>query len=229
MINDKYCVVSFAKGHNFERGLHRLEQQCQQLNIPFLGFTEYPTGCPTHQESPFAFKFFCIQDALKKEFKNILWLDTSVIIKRPIDDIFNHIDTKGYFFIYNHDLGSFCHDKALATLNITREESFNIPCMQGTNFGLNFNNKLIEIFFNEMLTLATDGITFPGPHNNINFKASKDKRVKGHRHDQIAMSAIAVKYGLTDWLYTGETPWFTHDRNFVKDVESTVEDNNMSL
>lgn len=228
MISKDYCIVTFAKGHSFIKGLTRLEQQCQELNIPFLGFTEYPEGCPSHQESPFAFKFFCIDKALQQGYSKILWLDSSVFIKRPIDDIFDYIDKKGYFFLYNHDLGSFCHDKALSTLGITREESFRMPCMQGTNFGLNFNNQDVKLFFYKIMELAVDKITFPGPHNNNDFRASKDPRVKGHRHDQTAMSVIALRYGLNEWITTGETPWFIHEREFVKSVESTVEEVNMS-
>jgi len=227
MLKD-YCVVSFGKGYNFVRGLERLQLRCEELNIPFLGFTDYPEKCPTHQESPFAFKFFCISEALKQGYKKILWLDTSVIIKRSIDDIFNHLEMKGYFFLYNHDLGSFCHDKALTTLNITREESFNLPCMQGTNFGLNFNYKCVQQFFTRVMELSLDGITFPGPHNNLKFKASKDIRVKGHRHDQTAMSVVALQNGMMDWITGGEIPWFIHDREYVKSVESTVLDISMA-
>lgn len=226
---NKRCVVTFAKGHNFLRGLERLEDQCKKLDIDFFGFKEYPEGCPTHESSPFAFKFFCIKEAVKLGYSQILWLDTSVIIKGSLNEVFNYIESRGYFFIYNHDVGSFCHDKALKTLNITREESFSIPCMQGTNFGLNFNDAKICSFFNKILDLSLDGITFPGPHNNNNFEASRDMRVKGHRHDQIAMSVIAIKSGLSNWhVNGGETPWFIHDRNYVKDVESTVINIDMS-
>jgi len=222
------CVVSFGVGYNFIKGVDRLRLQCEALGVPFLGFNEYPKGCPTHQESPFAFKYYCIRDALENGYKRILWLDSSVIIKKNLDDAFNRINTDGYFFLYNHDLGSYCHDKALKTLNITREESFTMPCMQGTNFGLNFNYKVIYDFFGDMMQLANDGITFPGPHNNNMLLASKDTRVKGHRHDQTAMSVIAIRYGMNKWIYGGETPWFIHDRLYVKDDNITVDSVDMS-
>ena len=79
-----------------------------------------------------------------------------------------------------------------------------------------------------MLELAVDNITFPGPHNNDNLLASKDRRVKGHRHDQTAMSVIAIRLGMVNWIYGGEGPWFIHDRDFVKSVNSTVEEIDMS-
>ena len=219
-----YCIVSFGKGHNFERGLERLKNRCDELDIPFVGFNNYPDGCPTHQESPFAFKFFCIREVLKQGYKKILWLDTSVIIKGDISDIYDSITKKGYFFIHIHDLGTYCHDKALKTLGITREESFKMNCLQGTNFGLNFEFDCVRKFFHDMMLLAVDGITFPGPHNNNEHKASKDHRVRGHRHDQTAMSVVSIRNGMNHWTMGGEGPWFIHDREFVKSVASTVEE-----
>jgi len=100
MNNDK-CVVSFAKGHNFLKGLTRLNEKCNQLEIPFFGFTEYPEGCPEHKDSPFAFKFFCINEIKNRGFKNIIWLDSSVVIKYNLDDIYSHMERDGYFFIKN--------------------------------------------------------------------------------------------------------------------------------
>lgn len=224
------CITSFAKGHNFERGIKRLEQNIKEkVNIPFIPFQEYPIGCPSHQISPFAFKFFCINECFKQGFKKILWLDSSVIIKSDINDIIQLLETQGYFFIQNsHSVGEYCHDQALITLKITREESFNIPCLQGTNFGLNLNLSVCRDFLNQLLTLSCDGVTFPGPHNNKNKLASIDNRVAGHRHDQTAMSVIALRLNMSHWWRYYEHKWFIHDRDFVKDVISTVEEIDMS-
>ena len=94
------CITSFAKGHNFHRGLLRLEKFTNDIvKVPFVGFTEYPIGCPTHQDSPFAFKFFCIEECRKLGYTSILWLDTSVVIKNNLQEIFDYIQTNGYFFI----------------------------------------------------------------------------------------------------------------------------------
>jgi len=222
------CVVTFGKGHNFIKGVYRLKESCDNLGIAFIGFTEYPEGCPTHEESPFAFKFFCIRECLKKNYKRILWLDSSVVIKKDIRDVFEFIGKEGYFFIKNwHSIGHYCHDKALKTLNLNREESFNIPCLQGTNFGLNFDNETAVKFFNQLLAYSTDGITFPGPYGNKNGEASKDIRVSGHRHDQIPMSITALRLGMNKW-FSDEHQWFIHDRDFVKSVASTVTDKIMS-
>ena len=228
MINN--CIVSFGKGYNFQKGLDRLRINIENLvKIPFISFTEYPIDCPVHEKSPFAFKFFCINECVKKGFKKILWLDSSVIIKNDLSDIFNnYLENQGYFFIKNwHSVGQYCHDKALKTLNITREESFRIPCVQGTNFGLNFNNEKSQIFQKEMLKYAVDNITFPGPYDNKNNMASNDTRVSGHRHDQTAMSVVALRLGMNNWWPFEEHKWFIHDRQFVKDVTSTVIDINM--
>jgi hypothetical protein len=157
-----------------------------------------------------------------------LWLDASVIIKNDLLEIFNILDNQHYFFIQNsHSCGEYCHDKALKTLGITRESSFTIPSIQGTNFGLDFNTDKAKQFLSVMMNYSKDGITFPGPHNNNEHKASKDPRVRGHRHEQTAMSVVALRLGMNKWAQN-EHRWFYHDRGFVKNVASTVEEVNMS-
>ena len=226
----KKCIVSFGKGHNFKKGLERLEKNVKKiLGIPFFAFTEYPEGCPTHEESPFAFKFYCIEECRKNGYDIIFWADSSVIIKNNLQDIFDALQKEGYFFIRNHhSVGDYCHDRALDTLNITREQSFNTPCLQGTQLGLNLNFKRSKDFLDEVIELANDGITFPGPYTNKNNIASVDSRVHGHRHDQVAMSVVALNLKMNNWWPYEEHKWFIHDREYVKDCASTVTDIPMS-
>jgi len=224
-----HCVVTFGKGYNFLRGVERIKLKCNEFNIPFVGFTEYPDGCPLHEDSPYAFKFFCINECIKNGYTNILWLDASVIIKTDLKDVFKFMDDNGYFIIKNwHTVGDYCHDKALKTLNITRDQSFKIPCLQGTNFGLNFKYNFVKEFLNKMLKYSVDGITFPGSFDNKNNEASKHPKVLGHRFDQPAMSVEALRLGMNKWFNTEEHPWFIHDRKYVKDVNSTITDKIMS-
>ena len=159
-------------------------------------------------------------------FDNILWLDSCIVIKNNLQDVFQLMSSNGYFCIKNwHSIGEYCHDKALHTLGITREQSLKLPCIQGTNFGLNFRYAKSRILLDEMIRLSLDGITFPGPYTNENHMASMDNRVAGHRHDQIAMSVVLLKMGMEKWFACGEHPWFIHDRAFVKgNINSTVTD-----
>jgi hypothetical protein len=223
------CIVSFGRGHNFQRGLERLGNNISQtVHVPFIAFTEYPNGCPTHQESPFAFKFYCISECVNRGYTSILWLDSSVVVKNNLSTVFQTIENQKYFFILNsHSCGEYCHDKALKTLNISREDSFKLPSMQGTNFGLNIDSEVCQKFLSIMLGYSNDGVTFTGPHNNQTQKASKDVRVRGHRHEQTAMSIVALRLGMNKW-YINEHDWFYHDRAFVKNVDSTVEEVDMS-
>lgn len=221
-MND-FCVITFGKNYNFLKGVERLKERTAQLNIPFIGYTEYPKGCPEHEKSPYAFKFFCIKEAQKAGYSKILWLDTSVIINTPLNDVFDFIKKEGYFFIKNwHTVGDYCHDKALKTLNITRNQSFHIPCLQGTNFGLNLQQENASKFLDQMISYALDGITFPGPYTNDNNEASYHPKVLGHRHDQIAMSVASLRLNMNKW-FPREDPWFYHDRDYVKNgVKTTV-------
>jgi len=225
----KRCIVSFGKGYNFEKGLDRLQKNIDDIvKVPFVRFTEYPENCPDHKVSPFAFKFYCIKECAKK-YDTILWVDSSVIIKNNLEEIFNTLDNQGYFFIRNHhSVGEYCHDKALDTLKIDRDLSFKIPCVQGTQFGLNFKFENTHKFLDKIIDLANDGITFPGPYTNENNIASIHEHVCGHRHDQTAMSVEALRLDMNQWWQGGESQWFIHDRSYVKDCDSTVVDIRMS-
>lgn len=218
------CITSFAKGYNFNRGLTRLEKMVQTtVKVPFLGFTEYPVNCPTHEEVPYAFKYFCIDECKKMGYDGVLWLDACIIIKNNLTTIFQIMDKYGYFFIKNwHSMGQYTHDKCLQVFNITREDSFFIPCVQGTNFGLNFNFENSCVYHQRMLEYAKEGTTFKGSFDNTKQQCSKDPRVSGHRGDQSAMSIVAQQLAMVNWCATEEHAWFIHDRKFVKDVPTTL-------
>ena len=72
-------------------------------------------------------------------------------------------------------------------------------------FGINADSKNAKDIFTEWNNFANDGKTFKGLSEeydikdsfmNLNNIVSKDKRVKGHRHDQTALSFLAWKYKL---------------------------------
>ena len=230
-MNDDRCVVSFGRGYNFERGLVRLEEGVRKFsNVPFFGYREYPAGCPPHEESPYAFKYFCIKECYDKGFRNIIWCDASVVIQQSLEDLFSIIEIRGYYFVkYGDSMGEWCHDRALTTLGITRDKSMELPMIVATNFGLNLNKSYPKRLLNKMMELAVDGITFPGSYTNAEEMCSKHPRVLGHRHDQTALSVISTRCGMMECDTNESKPWFIHDREYVKDgVECTCKDVDMS-
>ena len=133
----------------------------------------------------------------------MLWLDAGIRIRRSLDPLFESIQRRGYlFFPERHSVGEYCKDDALGPLGITREESFAIPSCWAAVMGLDFESPKAVEFLRQWKERAADGVTFPGPKwsgvNGWPLTASKDPRVKGHRHDQTAASVIAHRLGMNE-------------------------------
>lgn len=158
-------------------------------------YTDWPPGCPPHLERPYAFKAYAINDVLlKHKPRYILWADSSVVAIRNLSPLWELIARQGYWFSdnYTNNCGSWTCDSALEPLGITREESFNIPQIAATSFGLDMESKKGKIFFDEYFRLA-QGNAFCGPWVN---DGNSDPRVVGHRHDQSAASVIVWRNNL---------------------------------
>lgn len=132
---------------------------------------------------------------------------------RSIDPLVDHIANTGYYLCENgYRMGEWCSDAALEMLQLSRDEAFAIPEVSGYCVGLNLRLARCCQLIDEWCALASDGATFPGHHTatggqgrNQGF-VSRDPRVKGHRHDQTALSAITWRLGMREHI---ERPRFT--------------------
>ncbi len=193
----RHCIVNVAVGEGHVRGQERLRASLTYWYYQgdFLAWTDtYPPGSPTHQQTPYAFKFYAIQEALKRGYDTVLWLDASFWFVAEPMKIMNVIDERGYaLWLCGFAVGQWTKDGALAPMRIGREESFEIPLVMGGAIGISANSCAAMRFQNRLLAYAGDGITFPGPWSNKNGEASADSRVLGHRHDQPPISVEAQR------------------------------------
>lgn len=240
METGKLCVITLgisgpspagfpkAVEQSFQKGIKALRARLKEISFSgdFIFWDkEYPEGSPTHAESPFAFKPFCFLAAAKLGYSQILWLDSSVYPKQPLEPLFKTIKERGYlFFRESHSVGEFCKDDALAPLGISREESFKLPSCKGSVIGLDLDSPKAADFLQEWARLARDGTTFPGPKwsgvRGFPTTASADPRVKGHRHDQTAASVLALRRGMDQWLPKSEfDAYFENRRDSVRKFE----------
>ena len=102
-------------------------------------------------------------------------------------------------------MGYWCSDIALENFGIDRETSLKITEVNPSYVGINTKSSTALRMLNDWNNYALDGITFRGipkqyqlSETNKNDKGiiSKDPRVKGHRHDQTALSYLVWKYKL---------------------------------
>lgn len=205
----EFCIVNYASGI-YKKGQKRLKDSLISNGYTgdFLFFTEENGELiPSQDESPWGFKPVLLNYAKEKGYKYILWLDSNMIcIRKPVT-IFKKIIKNGYYISssYTTKMGYWCSDIALENFGIDRETSFKITEVNPSYVGINIYNSIAIKLLNEWNKYALDGITFRGiPQNyllsetNKNDRGivSKDTRVKGHRHDQTALSYLVWKYKL---------------------------------
>lgn len=192
---------------DFSSGLRRIKDGVEKFSTgidTILWDNDYPLGSPRQEDAHGGFKPFCFEEAYKLGYELIMWIDASILIKKPIDILFNMIEEEGYlFFKEDHSVGQYCKDEALITLNLDRETSFLLPCCWSCVVGLNMRHENSKIFLEEWKNKALDGISFTGPKWSGVYGwpkiASKDDRVNGHRYDQTVASVLAIRLGMTNW------------------------------
>jgi len=177
----KRVIVNFSVGTEYLKGQQRLKESLK--NEETLFFNDYDKiGSPSHYEVPYAFKLYAIYQALLQGYSSVLWLDSSIVAVKPLDKIWEIIETKGYFMEEaGHWLGRWTNDRALKNFGIDRETANNIPMYSAGLTGLDFSNQKAVDFFKDWFKFATDGETFKGDW-------------KDHRHDMSAASFLAWKY-----------------------------------
>jgi hypothetical protein len=161
-------------------------------------------NCPSHKEVPYAFKVYAIREMRAQGYHTVFYGDASIYAVRDVTPVFTHINDEGYYLeTTEHNLGTWCSDIALIQLGIDRETAFKIPTIVAGCVGFNFRTTIANEILDTWFSYAIDGYTFPGAWTNEHHQVSDDPRVRGHRHDQSALSGIA--HGLKLKLLPFET------------------------
>jgi hypothetical protein len=222
----KNVIVSFANSQsNYMLSLARLSHSLKyNFDGDFMAFVGEHTlpGCPSHEETPYAFKLYAIQAARDVGYKNILWLDSSCFAVQPLSPIFDHIEEYGYIMQdAGHFVGVWSNDNCLRYFDLDRDVAMNLRCYGNAGFlGLNFEKQIANTFFNLWRDSMNAGV-FCGKWNNDKKTESQDERVRGHRHDLVAGSIIANKLGMEyqssqEWLqYAGPYDQRLNDKIYI--------------
>ena len=144
----------------------------------------------THSEMPYQFKTALIQEALEMGYERIIWLDSSMQLKKDLTPLFN--GDKGLTFFENlgHPTWKYLSDAAYHMLQ--RDGYFGptaefsdlkrIPQIWGGAFALNFQELGAPTFFHELKEYSLNGSFKDGPSLTPGFVT--------HRHDQAVMSVL---------------------------------------
>ena len=162
---------------------------------------DLPYGSPTHTETPYAFKAYALAAAFRAGFAPVLWCDAAVWVVRSLDPVWERLrDTGAYLVAGGWNTGEWCADQALGPLGLTRDESFAIPHLTACIMGLDPDHAVAGPVWRDYFAHAQSGVAFRGPWTNSLNEASRDSRVRGHRHDQTVLSVLSHRAGL---------PWIT--------------------
>lgn len=140
-------------------------------------------------------------------------VDAAFYAIRSIQPLIQHIARNGYFLCRNgYRVGEWSSDDALTRMGVDRADARQIEEASSYCVGLNFSDGRCTHLLDRWCGFASDRLTFPGPHTSLYFNGrnkgfvSHDQTVRGHRHDQTALSILAYKIGMNALV---ERPLFT--------------------
>lgn len=136
----------------------------------------------THQEMPYQFKTAMIQLALEQGYERIIWLDSSMIIKKDLTPLFDGPFGLTFFHNLGHDTWKYLSDEAQNLLQVSTSDLHTIQQVWGGAFAIDFTHSTAEEFFDELKSFSVNGSFKNGGSKRDGFVA--------HRHDQSVMSVL---------------------------------------
>lgn len=209
----KVLVCCIADGSWYPRGFARMVERFHQYSPGYdiLGWVNtMPPGAPDSviqdgvQYRAYCAKPFALDYARAQGATQAILLDASFFPIRSIFPMVEHIQRNGYYLCRNgFKVGEWCSDAALAAMNVNRDWAFEVDEISSYCVGLDFSHPGACRLLADWIMCASDPRVFPGHHTagdsgrNPGF-VSRDPRVKGHRHDQTALSLIADRLNLRE-------------------------------
>jgi hypothetical protein len=199
----KDCLVSFSsKGReNYNDKLLRLLDSAIEnwkgdylIYSPDHELTEYKgikinKGYPTpgqipsftHESMPYQFKIALIQQAKEMGYDRIIWLDSSMVIKKDITELFGETGIS-VFHNLGHPLYKYISDKATELLNIDENALIDIEQIWGGALLFDFTKQNATKVFEEICKYSCNGSFMEA--------SSQRKGFIAHRHDQAIISVL---------------------------------------
>ncbi len=202
----KTLIISYAsKGReDYHKGLKRLIDSCLLFDYDLRMYSPdmedrqhngvdilEPNTTP-HNKVPYLFKFELIRMAYNDGYKRIVWLDSSIVVKRDLNELFD--GSCGWcFHNLGHPLYKWIGDEAVKNMVMDEKELYSTPQTWGGCFGLDFNNFKASTLLSEILHQADMG-SFNECHSNR-------EGFVAHRHDQSVLSVLFNRYKVKMYDY----------------------------
>jgi hypothetical protein len=193
------AVACFVKGSYYETSANIMIRKFAEHNpeINVFVFTDYKEiGSPSHQEIPYAFKYYAVQKVHSMGYRTVLWCDSVLKLQKPIDPVLREIAVVGVYLQKDGwACGTWANDKCLDYFGVSRDEAMNISSIWACFMGFDFANPVAREFLTRWKA-AMDAGAFHGSHTNEDRRQSLDSRCRGYRHDQSCAELIAYQMKL---------------------------------
>lgn len=153
----------------------------------------------THKDMPYQFKVALIQKAIELGYQRIIWLDSSMQLKKDLTPLLDNSKT-GVVTFHNlgHPVYRYLSDEAMNLLGVDDDFLLDKPQIWGGAFMLDLTKRFASNFFNILRHYSVNGSFKNGTSKREGFVA--------HRHDQAVMSVLLslellidnTVYGYTD-------------------------------
>lgn len=175
-----------------------------------------PEFCP-HWRKHFTWKIWCWNDAPARE---ILWMDSGLVVLKPLDEMFHVISKIGYFTVPTyHLLSENASEGACRGCGVDPDFRNSRMTMAATLIGFKKHGQILDILQEALSVALTE-----------EYIASTEKM---HRHDQAIISLLIYKYfgevimsdGIVycGWLSPKQTPGqkvWVHRRSILPDDQA---------
>lgn len=197
------AIVNVAFGSYFPVAQSRLSRSldtngngvgCDQV----FWKNSYPPNSATHGSVPYHFKAAAMCEAAERGHRTLLWLDSVMVVVRPVLPIMKMIEDRGYV-LWSHPpgqwtVGTWTSNMCLRCYGMSRAEARGVEMLCSAVFGYSLDHPLGKQLHDQFVSAPADA--FKGSRWNRRGTVSFDKGVLGHRHDQSILSILAHRLGL---------------------------------
>jgi len=147
---------------------------------------------PSHQKVPYGFKPWLFKIAFDLGLEQVLWCDSTIVIHKPLDRIWQIAEERGLFVGRNPGcpMRVWTSDDAMDQMGCPYKEPHEAMFdeIAACALAIDIRHETAKKVFKEWFTLCNDGVTFAGRGG------STRPDFRAHRHDQSAMSWLCQKY-----------------------------------
>ncbi len=234
MNNKKRCIVNYASigRENYLIGSERLVNSSLNMNVDadilicspnftnnaimqgkygnqILTYARMPESkefglCPSHNDAPYGFKSWIIQEALDMGYKKIMWADSSCVFMKNPEKYWELAEEIGVVVLDNPGCpeATWTADDCLEHMGCDKEFAKTFFEIDAFMMIFNFNYPVAKNLFEKYFEHSRDGICLKGA------RGSDRPDYNAHRHDQSIISYFVkianihpLNYGAWSYYY----------------------------